>query len=188
MAESVVEFAEYDETRPEGSPLSFAVRPATPDDAPAVALLDAERNRVDPDSILPYVRRDLEAIASGDLLRTCAVATSDGTEVGYARAAWKDYGASPDARKLPSGWYLTGLVVSPRWRRQGVGLALTLHRLEHLISAGVREVYYFANAENRVTIALHERPGFEEISRDIVVPGVAFHGGVGILYRWRLHP
>lgn len=186
MSERNVEIAEFQQARPERPPLSFAARVATPDDAPAIARLDAARNGTEAAEILPRVRRDLEAAASGASARRCWVAATEDEIVGFARAAWRDFGEAPEARDLPSGWYLTGIVVSPGFRRRGIGRALTHHRLVHLAALGAEEVYSFTSAGNRVSVALHESLGFEEQRRDIVVPGVTFHGGVGVLYRIRL--
>ncbi len=43
------------------------------------------------------------------------------------------------------------------------------------------------NARNTASIELHERFGFEEITRRFSFPGLTFKGGEGILFRLRLH-
>lgn len=163
-------FARYRAERPPRPALQFEVRAAVPADAPAIAKLYAERNGRVLDEILPRVTRDLE---SGDIYVAVAVVRN---VVAYARARWHDY------ETIPHGWYLAGVVVAPRYRRRGIAGALTRHRLEWLRERGAREVYYFANARNRASIALHERFGFREVRRDIVVPRVTFEGGAGVLY------
>jgi len=49
-----------------------------------------------------------------------------------------------------------------------------------------RYAYYFANAQNRVSIELHEQFGFMELTQDFTYPGVTFEGGIGILFRVEL--
>jgi ribosomal protein S18 acetylase RimI-like enzyme len=123
---------------------------------------------------------------------TTFVARVAGEVAGYGSLGWLDSGsedssisapADPSGGPVvaPTGWYLTGLVVDPSWRRRGVGVALTAHRLDWL-RGRAEVVYYFANARNRATIDLHRRLGFEEVTRDFAIPGVAFAGGVGVLY------
>ena len=162
--------------------MSYEVRDAAPADAEAVARLDAEQHDRDALDVLPLIRAELERIAAGAVHRTCAVAIVDGEIVAYARSGFNDYAADPGARGLPSGWYLTGLVVSPRHRRAGIGAALTRHRLAHLRRLGVAEVRYFTSADNTASIALHEALGFCEITRDVAVPRIEFRGGEGILF------
>ena len=47
-------------------------------------------------------------------------------------------------------------------------------------------MYYFANSSNLASIDLHAGFGFQEVARDIDVPGLACTGGVGILFRTEL--
>ncbi len=186
MSRSAPEIAEYQESASAAPPLRFTIRAATPDDAPAIARLDAARNGTDAAEILPLVQRDLEAATRSGSTRRCWVAMTEGEIVGFARAGWKDYAAAPGAGDVPSGWYLTGIVVSPELRRRGIGRALTRHRLKVLIELGAEEVYSFTSTRNRVSLALHRAMGFEELRRDVAVPGVTFQGGVGVLFRLRL--
>jgi len=85
----------------------------------------------------------------------------------------------------PVGWYLTGMIVESGHRRRGIGAALTEARLAW-IRTQANEVFYFANAHNLTSIALHAQFGFEERTRDFRIPGVEFEGGRGILFvrRW----
>ena len=87
----------------------------------------------------------------------------------------------------PSGWYLSGLIVVPEYRCQGVGKSLIRARLDWI---GEHDgwAYYFANAQNRVTINLHQQFGFVEVTRDFTYPGATFVGGTGVLFRARLKP
>ncbi len=62
--------------------------------------------------------------------------------------------------------------------------ALTRARLDW-ISNKADEAWYFANARNAASIALHESFAFEEVTRSVSFPRVAFDGGEGILFRRR---
>jgi ribosomal protein S18 acetylase RimI-like enzyme len=115
--------------------------------------------------------------------RCLLVAAEDEIAVGYGRAWWFEPGRDQPDNVAPGGYYLLGLVVDPAHRRQGVGGALTAERLAWARERGGREVWYFTNAANTASQQLHERFGFEEVTRDFVFPGVSFTGGIGILYR-----
>jgi hypothetical protein len=80
----------------------------------------------------------------------------------------------------PDGYYLVGLIVNPASRGQGIGAALTQARLSW-IGDRATEASYFTNAHNQRSLRLHQRLGFQEITRDFVFPGVSFDGGVGVL-------
>jgi predicted N-acetyltransferase YhbS len=100
--------------------------------------------------------------------------------VGYGRLEY--WTASPDgpATGAPQGWYLMGLLVDPMHRRTGIGHALTEARLDWLRPRTER-AWYFANARNVGSLALHARLGFRQVTRDFEFPGVTFEGGVGVL-------
>jgi ribosomal protein S18 acetylase RimI-like enzyme len=102
--------------------------------------------------------------------------------VGYGRVT-----RHPGSEGCPPGWYLAGLVVSPAFRRQGVGRQLTTRRVEW-VAERAPEVFYFANERNGATIHLHADLGFREVTRDFTFPGVTFQGGRGILFRADLQP
>ena len=82
----------------------------------------------------------------------------------------------------PKGWYLAGIVVMPEHRRRGVGRELTRARLQWIAQRSA-DAYYFASAQNRVSLALHRPFGFQAVTRDLEIPGIGFTGGVGILFR-----
>lgn len=82
------------------------------------------------------------------------------------------------------GWYLSGLIVEPRYRHGNIGTLLTVDRLEK-IKQLVAEAYYFANATNKVTIELHKKLGFKLIKEPFVFPEVSFSKSHGQLYRKR---
>jgi ribosomal protein S18 acetylase RimI-like enzyme len=66
-----------------------------------------------------------------------------------------------------------------------VGTRLTEERIAAL-APRANEIWYFANLENRATIALHERIGFTLHSRAFHIPGVSFDGAGGGLFRLHL--
>ncbi len=125
-----------------------------------------------------------EADLSGDG-RVLVVAGVERSLAGYGRVRWFSPSPRSPADTAPAGWYLGGLVVAPEWRGCGAGAALTRVRLEW-VAERADEVWYYANARNVVSLALHAAVGFEEVTRDFSVPGVSFEGGVGVLCRLRL--
>ena len=68
------------------------------------------------------------------------------------------------------------------WRPSGAGEALTRARIAW-VAERATEVWYYANAGNRASLALHAALGFEEVTREFTVVGVSFEGGVGVLCR-----
>lgn len=108
------------------------------------------------------------------------VAVVNGRIVGFGKA--KNYHSE---KTTYPGWYLTGLVVLPGYRNAGIGTQLTTVRLDE-ISRHAGEVYYFANASNRVSIELHQKLGFELAQDHFEFPGVTFGISYGILFRKEL--
>jgi len=113
------------------------------------------------------------------------LAESGGAIAGYGRARLFEPAADAPADTAPGGYYLTGLFVLPDHRGKGIGSALTRARL-HWIGERATDAWFFANARNAVSIELHRRFGFEEVSRRFSFPGLTFEGGEGILFRLRL--
>jgi ribosomal protein S18 acetylase RimI-like enzyme len=153
------------------------VRPARPDDlAPHLALALSERAE-GVAVARPRFERDL---AEAD--RRLFVATVRGAFAGYGRVARFDPPDGAPANVAPAGIYLFGALVARRFRRRGVGRALTQARVAWALErAGA--VWYFASARNEVSRRLHDHFGFVEVTRDFWFPRVTFDGGVGILFR-----
>jgi aminoglycoside 6'-N-acetyltransferase I len=157
------------------------VRPAEMRDVHAVGRISAEREGQDAEKHTAGCRRELECGEAGRSL-LLLVAEVDRNVIGFGKARYIDQGDEPGAGATPEGWYLTGVVVDPRFRRRGVGSKLTVERLRWIAERS-RFTYYFANARNRVSIALHDRFGFTEVARGAKLAGESFVGGKGILFQ-----
>ena len=173
------EFAAYEPERPSAERAVPTIAPLRPSDVGECAALAAAREGDDMARWAEVFRRRAEADPV-----TTFVARVDGEIAGFGAVGWLDNAEADGARRVPPGWFLTGLVVAPAWRRRGIGAALTAHRLDW-VRGRAEVVYYFANARNGATIDLHRRLGFEEVTREFAIPGVAFDGGVGVLFRAR---
>jgi len=112
--------------------------------------------------------------------RATLVGLVDGQLVGYSTVAWLAPGIGHPTSAAPDGWYLLGLVVDPRFRRQGVGRRLTAERLRWLHGRTDR-VWYFVSSANRASIDLHTEFGFGLSAENLDFPGVSFTG-TGLLF------
>ena len=168
-------FADY-QPDAHADPLPVEIRALTDADIDECAALAAERNGLDRATWSRAFRDHLTL----DRHQTF-VAVHTGRVVGYATVAWMTPSRELGGFNAPDGWYLTGLVVDPNWRRRGVGLGLTETRLEWLASR-THDVWYFANTVNRASLDLHTRLGFHEVTSDFGIPGVQFSGGTGVLF------
>lgn len=177
-------FETYDDSPGAGSqrslPGKLSVRPATLDDADAIGRISAGREGgVVSEHSQSFTRELRETVAQGSSM--VLVAEAGDQVVGFGRARYFDREPGSSEGKAPVGWYLTGVVVDPRFRRCGVGDRLTAERLKW-ISERSGSAYYFANSGNRVSIVLHERFGFTEVARGPEFCGVTFTGGEGVLF------
>lgn len=164
-------FAKYDpQTRSTTPPADLILRQASLEDVPQVAAILAARHGDPAENAIASVR---ERVSNPD--HYCGVAQTAGQVVGFAEARWLE------PLRGPSGWYLSGIVIEPAWRRRGLARVLTENRL-NWIRARATTAYYFANARNKVSVALHRHFGFVELTRDFEVAGVSFEGGEGVLF------
>jgi len=169
-------FAPYEPTPARIGPvLPFTVEPAQPADVPDLVDLVVARDGGDPERQAARFHTQLQ-----DPERRIYVARTASGPVGFGRAA--SLRPEPGPRPCPEGWYLLGLIVAPTAWRAGVGRALTTARLDWL-RGRTREVFYFADAGNAASIALHAGFGFEELTREFDPPGVTFSSGAGVLFR-----
>ncbi|RAX44109.1 GNAT family N-acetyltransferase [Arthrobacter sp. AQ5-06] len=104
--------------------------------------------------------------------RVVLVAAIQGQIVGVAKT---HFHGEPDG-EVPAGHYLGGVVVTPDFRRRGIGSALTLARVEWIWSQS-SSVYYFANEHNTASIRMHETLGFRSVGRFAEIRGVTADDG-----------
>lgn len=169
-------FAGY-EPDAHGVPLEdVVVRVATADDLVACGALVARREGSDAVAVTERLRA---ATADDDHL--IMVADHHGEVVGYARAG-RLTPVADGGRHAPDGWYLSGIVVAPEYRRRGIGRALTEARCAWVWQRA-DAIHYVVSDTNRASLDLHESLGFREVTRDFSLPGVVFGAGGGILCR-----
>jgi ribosomal protein S18 acetylase RimI-like enzyme len=117
------------------------------------------------DELLAAYEKTLANPSTGYLIGAFA---ADGHLLGFARTLFLDSHDVESARPVPVGWYLLGVNVDQRFRRHGVGTALTHARLLWLKERS-REVFYVARADNLASIAMHQCFGFERIGEHYVL-------------------
>jgi ribosomal protein S18 acetylase RimI-like enzyme len=182
------DFTAYDATvrSPRLDPNTTTIRSATLDDVDELARLAVAENRRSPSdgrgSTSLEFWRNLFTNNLGRHDRHVKVAEAATGLVGYGRTGWYDPASDAPANTAPAGWYLNGLSVEPDWRRRGIARTLTAERLDW-VAARADAAWYFANAQNRVSLALHASLGFVEVTRDFSFPGAEFPGGAGVLCR-----
>ncbi len=165
----MAEYADYDPDRPDDERFGpDVVRPARPEDAEGIIELTCARHDLDPQVVRPRIQKELAGIARKE--PWCVFVAQIGHHlVGFARARRMEHARDGLPLVLPEGWYLTGVIVDPVWRRRGLGEALTSARLAWL-RRRTDAAYYVASRENKASIALHERFGFHEIARGFAYP------------------
>jgi len=156
------------------------IRAATEEDLARLAPIWAEREGCPLERALEGFTQFFAAARAGRALLILAeVGTS---AIGFGKASYFTPPAGSASNMAPEGWYLSGVVVSPRYRRRGVGGRLTAARLAWIAGLGSDTAYYFANVRNRVSIDLHRAFGFQELTRDFSHPHARFEGGPGVLF------
>ena len=163
------EYADFLPDRPDGERFGAdVVRPARADDAEAITALTCARHDLDPEVVRPRIVGELDGLARGE--PWCVFVAEIGHHlVGFARGRRLEHARDGLPLVLPEGWYLTGVIVDPAWRRRGLGEVLTAARLEWL-RRRTDAAYYVASRLNQASIALHERFGFHEIARGFDYP------------------
>jgi ribosomal protein S18 acetylase RimI-like enzyme len=109
--------------------------------------------------------------------RQMFVAKVNGQVIAYGRVI--ESAAGEAAPGTPAGYYLSGVLVAPAWRRRGIATALTRARLRWVF-ARADEVFYVAGAGNIASLHLHTALGFQEMKR---FPGDRSAAGVDVLSR-----
>jgi ribosomal protein S18 acetylase RimI-like enzyme len=160
-------------------------RPPTPTDATVRALQIEPLADADVASAVELAVRVLR-IKPGDLReqfvsditsdrRQMFVAKVSGQVVAYGRVL--EFAAEEAAPGTPAGWYLSGVLVDPAWRRRGIATQLTRARLGWAF-ARTDTVFYVTGAENVASLRLHGVLGFQETKR---VPSERSAAGEGVL-------
>ena len=159
----------------------LVIRMGQESDGPALAAIAAEREgtsqAVEATAFRKFMRQSAETGRSIVL-----VAESRNVVVGFGKCIHFTPPLGAGVNTAPEGWYLMGVIVTPEFRRRGVGHQLTQARL-NWVAQRASKAYYFVNAQNRVSIELHRPFGFLEVTRDFSFPHVTFDGGTGILFQ-----
>ncbi|WP_185445923.1 GNAT family N-acetyltransferase [Kribbella qitaiheensis] len=114
--------------------------------------------------------------------RYVAVACAGDDVVGYGGVIRHQLMSGMPADTAPSGYYLIGLIIAPKWRRYGIGELLTIDRMRWTAERA-DEIYYFANLANGAILDLHQRFRFEEVTRDFTFPNAPLKPGTCVLLR-----
>ncbi len=175
-------FADYDPNPVSRPQIAFEVRLARVKDLPALVKLAGERSgyEADPRSILASMEQRLAYAPSEGQTFVAVNPASD--ILGVGSSAFLCFEDDPQhADLVPSGWYLTGVVVTAGARRAGIGRALTLARMKAR-RAAQEPLRFVANVQNRASCDLHLALGFELEAKEFYMPGVTFRGGEGLLF------
>jgi hypothetical protein len=90
------------------------------------------------------------------------VATIDDLVVAYGHTTFYARTSEDEAGASPSGYFLSGLLVSPGHRREGLRTLLTIVRIDELRQV-TDIIYYRAEPDNQATIDMHSQLGFREV-------------------------
>lgn len=127
-------FARFEPRRPDpelGANAPVSVRRARLEDTEAIGALVAARDGGELAAHVARLRRQLGADDAGESA-IMLVAEADGAIVAHASARHVGAPSDPAVDPAPAGWYLTGVVVDPAWRRRGIAARLTEGRLAWL--------------------------------------------------------
>jgi ribosomal protein S18 acetylase RimI-like enzyme len=134
----------------------YVIREATASDVYPCALLIAsyESNDVE-------IWRERFGADLNDPHRQFFVGSYGEEIVGYGHAVRHTRPIDASSDSSPSGYFLSGLLVAPEYRRHGIGRLLTVARLQALKRV-TKTVFYLAEPDNAATIQLHTHLGFVE--------------------------
>jgi len=90
------------------------------------------------------------------------VATISDSVVAYGHTTFHSRTSDNGVNAGPSGYFLSGLLVSPGFRRQGLGTLLTSARIDELRQV-TDVIYYRTEPDNQATIDVHSKLGFKEV-------------------------
>jgi ribosomal protein S18 acetylase RimI-like enzyme len=112
--------------------------------------------------VKPGDRREQFAADITGERRQMFVAKASDLVVAYGRVL--ELAADEAGPGTPAGCYLSGVLVEPAWRSQGIATALTRARLRWAF-ARTGAVFYVTGADNTASLHLHAAFGFREIKR-----------------------
>lgn len=112
--------------------------------------------------VKPGDRGEQFASDIADDSRQMFVAKTNGQVIAYGRVA--EMAADEAAPGTPAGYYLSGVLVDPAWRRRGIATALTQVRLRWVFDS-TGEAFYITGADNIASLHLHAALGFQEVTR-----------------------
>ncbi len=175
------EYADFEPERPRTEHFGpEVVRKARPADAEAITALTCARHDLEESVVRPRIDGELAGLTTGE--PSCVFVAEIGHHlVGFGRAREMQHARDNLPIALPEGWYLTGVIVDPDWRRRGLGAALTSARLAWL-RRRTDAAYYVASRENRASIQLHRTFGFHEIARGFDYPRAGLDAGRSAAY------
>ena len=129
--------------------------------------------------VLNLISSELAAIARGEIQRKTWVATAQDEIVGFAKCRFlPPY--NQQVLTVSRGWMLSGLTVSPKWRRRGIGRQMVQLRLDWLAQR-THAVFYSTDPENHASVSLHTGFGFVELEGPMTALGLS---GKPIPQRW----
>lgn len=156
---------------------AIEIRPARDEDLDACARLVVSRTGGSVAERLERIQADLQ---NPD--KYTVVACVDGEVIGYGAVIRHELSPTDPPNTAPTGYYLIGLIVSPDWRRHGIGELLTVERMRWTAERA-DAIYYFANLENGAILDLHQKFGFTEVTRDFTFPKAPLKPGTCVLLR-----
>ena len=152
---------------------NVAIRPARPDDGPALAVVMAARGGI-PSDHAPAAHRLLDR---APVLVVAEAALLQGTEV----VGWSGATRTPLHPGGPAQWLTAGLTVDPAFRHRGIGHRLLQAVIEAVGALHGDTLHSVVNARNAPSLALHHSLGFTTLETGPRFAGIEFDGGVGIL-------
>ena len=105
--------------------------------------------------------------------------------VGWALSLLIISSGKKDTDRSDDGWYLMGVMVHPKYRRQGIGEQLTRRRIKWLESRA-RKVRYFTQADNKVSRGLHDKFGFKALRLVDSIAGLRFGENEKLVFELKL--
>ena len=180
-------FAEYEPQVRSSLNYHVQLMPADITHIEGIARLISERNNIQLDLLIANLEKTFLKSINKQIGFQTFVALDEYSVVGYGKCQWLTTSSIEGAFNMPEGWYLMGMIVDPRYRRQGVGRRLCEARIRWIRQQS-NSAYYYVNALNEVSIRLHQLLGFREVTKEFGFPGLSFKGGKGgILFKMDLY-